>query len=355
MPKGKDTLFVDDVSLRLQEEYSIVGFYQTGTKDTAMLVCDSLAQNPNISADSRRLAGDNLSYYLQPLEADCPSFMAKQIPSLIPGQFAMNPSVVRHVGCTIMNVRHVNYVIEGNGGYLTMDDDGVIRTRNVLVAVDDDLNVKEIGEIETPSGWPAKPLYDKVIGLEDLRLSSHDDKLFGSATVRELNPAGVCQQVEIILQGTKATSWRPMSDGTRDEKNWMPCPEGYVYRCGTVVESDGSIVTQNPEPTVADLRGGTQLVKTDSGYLAIVHEARNDGGKRVYRHRFVLFDSRYRVIKVSRPFVFSEKQIEFAAGMCWHANGVDLLISYGIRDRQAWIAKVAAEQVIDFLFKEPKL
>jgi FkbM family methyltransferase len=52
---------------------------------------------------------------------------------------------------------------------------------------------------------------------------------------------------------------------------------------------------------------------------------------------------------VSRPFVFHRKGIEFAAGLAWHPDGKRLLISYGIADREAWVATVDAVDVRNVL------
>jgi sugar lactone lactonase YvrE len=40
---------------------------------------------------------------------------------------------------------------------------------------------------------------------------------------------------------------------------------------------------------------------------------------------------------LSLPFVFHDKQIEFAAGLAWHPDGKRLLVSYGVKDQEAWV------------------
>jgi len=46
--------------------------------------------------------------------------------------------------------------------------------------------------------------------------------------------------------------------------------------------------------------------------------------------------------RLSRPFFFDTKGVEFAAGLAWHPDGERLLISYGVNDTEAWIASVSA-------------
>jgi SAM-dependent methyltransferase len=79
-----------------------------------------------------------------------------------------------------------------------------------------------------------------------------------------------------------------------------------------------------------------------------VHEAVNfpDGG-RVYTHRWVWFDSVWRLAKLSAPFFLQERGIEFAGGLA--QRGDDLVISYGLWDREAWLATVPVAEVLPLL------
>jgi hypothetical protein len=44
--------------------------------------------------------------------------------------------------------------------------------------------------------------------------------------------------------------------------------------------------------------------------------------------------------QISPAFLFHDRQIEFAAGLAWHSNHKRLVISYGIRDCEAWLATI---------------
>jgi hypothetical protein len=59
----------------------------------------------------------------------------------------------------------------------------------------------------------------------------------------------------------------------------------------------------------------------------------------------MLFDSAGIVKQVSLPFVFHEKQFEFAAGLTPHPDGKRLVISYGVRDCEAWLGTIDIEDV----------
>jgi len=47
--------------------------------------------------------------------------------------------------------------------------------------------------------------------------------------------------------------------------------------------------------------------------------------------------------------VFHDRQIEFAAGMAYFSVTRRLMISYGVRDCEAWLAEMDAFRVLDFI------
>jgi hypothetical protein len=75
------------------------------------------------------------------------------------------------------------------------------------------------------------------------------------------------------------------------------------------------------------------------------HEISLRDNQRYYQHRFVWFDHNACLGGMSRPFFFNHKGIEFAAGLARHPDGKRLLVSYGVADREAWVATVDAGEV----------
>jgi hypothetical protein len=53
--------------------------------------------------------------------------------------------------------------------------------------------------------------------------------------------------------------------------------------------------------------------------------------------------------QISKAFVLHDRQIEFAAGLAWHPDGKRLVISYGIRDCEAWLATVSKLDIMEML------
>ena len=58
---------------------------------------------------------------------------------------------------------------------------------------------------------------------------------------------------------------------------------------------------------------------------------------------------------MSRHFFFRAKGVEFAAGLAWRPDEQQLLISFGVRDAESWIASVSADEVLRSLEDVEKL
>ena len=75
------------------------------------------------------------------------------------------------------------------------------------------------------------------------------------------------------------------------------------------------IADATPSTAAEQCRGGTQAIVFHGGWLALIHEVSEREKRRYYQHRFVWFDSSSRLRRVSRPFFFIRKGVEFAAGL----------------------------------------
>jgi hypothetical protein len=135
-------------------------------------------------------------------------------------------------------------------------------------------------------------------------------------------------------------------------------PIRFLYRPGHVVDSAGQDVgeIQIPKLRSDSFSGSSQLVQFRGGWLGIIHEAHvyiDRPWKRYYSHRFVWYEETdgggFRLSRVSRPFFFKDKVIEFVAGLAWHPDEKDLIISFGFRDCEAWLARVSAAEVWSFV------
>lgn len=367
LPMPTDMLFVNEFVHKtgLREEFSICAFYDPPQRALGFKVANSIALDPEAPQGSRDLAKHNLYFYLEPLLKFAPSFKAHRIDyKPRDGYIAMNPSIVNHNDRLLVLVRTVNYTITEDGRYEIRAGDGSITndnpidTENWICGLANDLNVMSAFSVT----WNRpEAAFKPVIGLEDMRLISNG-RLHFSACVREQNVEGWCEQWTGQLRGSAGADvgWfvdneRAMLPKTRqNEKNWMPFVRdqdiNFVYRLGTVVDEQGCVVDHRPPTDAVDtISGSSQVIPFAGAFLAVVHESRFLPGtcKRYYQHRFALMDANGALHKLSLPFVFHDKQIEFCAGLCWHPDHQRLLISYGVRDEEAWIAEVDWQEIME--------
>jgi glycosyltransferase involved in cell wall biosynthesis len=362
LSQPNDSLFVNKQAAQgLKEEFAICAYYDVRKRSRGAKECDKLALTGSGQARS------NQFWYLEPLAAAVPSFKSERVKFIPPdGYVACNPSVTSHGGQPLILVRTVNYTITPEGQYRILASDGAsvsdhpIRTRNFLGS-----GISDWREINLPENFP-EPKFQLVRGFEDSRLFRRGKEFWTLSTVRELTHEGWCEQVLAPLSlGQQhlhyGDNWQQILPPHRvHEKNWMPWVNGdelrFVYRLGTLVNSKGDVIFQSdPGFDVSHISGGSQVVKVDDRtdcWLALVHEAGTIPGRpnRYYQHRFVIFHADGRVDRISLPFFFHDRQIEFAAGMAYFIEDDEIVISYGVRDCEAWLATMQLDEVLSFVY-----
>ncbi len=341
-----------------------VDAYYAGDLAAGLDACERLLSidglPPHIDLQTRR----NLVFYAPKLDAVAPSTQAWPIEIAVPeGWSRFNPSVASGPEGLRMIVRSSNYTMTRQLRYAINDADGVIRTTNYLLDLSPDLAVRSVEPIDDGDLCPEPPPFP-VLGFEDCRLFHYCGSWWVSATVRDRNPHGICQIALFRLEATRPVGLHLLSDeaNRRHEKNWMPAPGvdddalRFIYSCHPTVvlrynDTAGTVSQEviQPGPLIARrFSGGTHVIDVNGGHLCLVHEAVNfDDGGRVYTHRWVWFDPDWTLARLSPPFLLKERGVEFAAGLANH--GDDLVISYGIWDREAWLATVPLAEVLTLL------
>jgi hypothetical protein len=278
-----------------------------------------------------------------------------------------------------VNLRHVNYTFYhseaklfqhqwGPLTYIHPENDMHLRTWNWYCELDNDLNIARFTKVDTSTFDTYEPLWD-FVGLEDARIFRWDKKLYLSGVRRDTTKIGQgrMELSEIIVdkdtvKEISRVRIQPPVD-SYCEKNWMPImdiPFHYVKWSNPteVVKVDpttGVAITAfltERIPLNGDFRGGSQLVKFRGYYLAVVHEVnlfksevgRKDG---VYRHRFLMWDDKFNLVKYSRDFAFMDAHVEFAVGMV--EQGSDMLISFGFQDNAAYILRMDLDVLEKFI------
>jgi len=271
-----------------------------------------------------------------------------------------NPSIYKTKSGYKLNCRTVNYH-QKYPNWLIFSDDGCIRTKNIVIDYDNNLNkIKESQVIDHPNliKYPGK-----TEGIEDIRLFSLHDELYFTATTAQMHPRGLPQicmgKFHNFENGFMLVDNVTLLKGPnpeRCEKNWLPLvidEELYViymydpYLVYKVNMSTGDcelVLQKDYNLDFSKFRGSAAPISFDNGYLLSVHEVIwLDRG--YYVHRFMYLDKNLEIKKLSRPFTFKHKGVEFCAGVVFDDAKNKLVLSVGIEDREACLCSVDADQV----------
>lgn len=273
-----------------------------------------------------------------------------------PGWNVSNPSIYRYDDRIRCVVRTVNYKVV-NGAYVTppadiVHDEGpwkgwqVIRTRNFLLDLNYDLTTKRSVEMVDVTNTP-RTTYP-VHGFEDARIFAWKGKWWATTTVCDFTENGAREiallQIEEDGSVVRAEPLRgPWSD--RVQKNWMPFVDGdiarFVYATSPteifeLIDRGDSRTILRPENGALGhgrLRGGSQGVRVDGGWIFVVHDVAFPDSGRIYLHRFVMLDEKLRLTSMTDPFYFEQRGIEFCAGLAKIDD--KLIVSYAVNDGSA--------------------
>jgi hypothetical protein len=302
--------------------------------------------------------------------------------SYLQGPALTNPSIYNDNGKILVNLRNINYTLYhsekkkfehawGPLVYIHPENDMHLRTNNIMCEMDNDMKIKWHYRVDTSAFDTYKPMWE-FVGLEDARIVRWDEKLYICGVRRDLDTIGTgrmeLSEIEIFENGVKEISrYRipcPGDDKEYCNKNWMPIldmPYHFVkWTNGTEIVKY-SIETGVCETVVnkdwkdlgcIDLRGGSQVISLGDYRFCLCHETflyqslagRKDGD---YKHRFIVWDKDWNIVKVSRRFSFLNAEIEFAVGMCEYQD--DYLITFGFQDNAAYLIRTSQKFVKDFI------
>ena len=311
-------------------------------------------------------------------------------PLIIPVEYnkglgLMNPSIFLRDGKKMVILRAVNYTFYhsekklfqhpyGPLTYLHPENDIHLRTWNYYLELNDNLEITRINKIDT-SKFPEKELWE-FVGLEDARLFEWEGKLYTSGVRRDLDKVGtgrmeLCQieiNDETVVEKTRFRIPPPKNKDSYCEKNWMPIldrPYHYVKWSNPtevvkVNEQDGSSETVflgDHHDIGRDIRGGSQLVPWKDYYIAVTHEVdlfKSETNRKdaVYKHRILLWDKNFNLIKWSDDFSIMGAQVEFCVGLA--KEGSNFLMTFGYQDNAAYVMKFPEKVFVDILGLDDK-
>jgi hypothetical protein len=333
--------------------------FRAGMFGRGAQAAEALRSRSGVSPAIRDAAHASSQLYARPLGALVP---ATEIVPLTfdvdPDRTLFNPTIARDGDAYRALVRSSNYTLS-NGVY-DLHGASHIANANYLVELGPRLDVRSATLIADVTSAPERvPSF--WLGWEDCRLFTHEDQWWASATTREHDSRNLCRIALLRLDGASFTQVKLLDDPDpgRHAKNWMPfVADGdlfFVYSCSPTVvlrcdSQTGRLeeAARSPGPgTAHGLKGGSQGVEVDGGRLFVVHESLDGRLGRVYTHRFVLLDDGLRLTRVSPPFFFLHRGVEFCAGLAVRDGAAT--VSFGFQDGEAYLATAPLAAVLDLL------
>ena len=295
----------------------------------------------------------------------------------------MNPSIYQDGTELLVNIRHVNYTLYhsenkkfqhryGPLQYLHPENDRHLRTWNYVARLNPDLTIRTVHQVDTAQ-LDVTPIWE-FVGLEDARLFRWNDRLYLSGVRRDTTTNGQgrmeLSEIELASDQVKEISRvripAPAPDTSYCEKNWMPIldqPLHYVKWSNPteVVRYDPETGTTHTVhldatqfiPNLPDFRGSSHVIPYGTNhYLALIHEVdlfKSEAGEKdaVYRHRFVVWNRDWQIVRYTDSFSFMNADIEFCCGAAFVGN--DLLLSFGYQDNCAFILRMPRTMLDEFL------
>jgi hypothetical protein len=271
-------------------------------------------------------------------------------------------AIIQHHNGYLMNIRIVNYFLNGIGKSTYQKGDTTI-TYNKIVFLDNQMNITNSKNMIT------KITNNPYLGIEDIRLFFFRNDIYyiGSS----FNPfTEKIQIVSSILDFTKDAfdiNYITPSFKTSNkwEKNWVFFNNGGelniiyqwfpVYICKIDYKTK-QLHLLNKKSNVPSffgkLRGSTNGVEYDNKIWFITHfqhlqnpMKKTRATKPQYLHCFVVFDKNMDVVGYSAPFNFENYLVEYCIGMTVNSDNNDFIISYSTLDCTTKVIKFSSEYV----------
>ena len=280
----------------------------------------------------------------------------------------MNPSIIQTKQGYLVNIRCVSYR-QKSGVYEYPDGTNQIRTKNILLRLDKTLKVQEQFDLIDPN---AKDCSTTVFGLEDLRLFELKGNICFTCSTHltcDIAQMTMCTMSNFPVDGKYQVVSKKLLIGPKGEqsceKNWMPLIQNnhlyLIYSHDPLIKlhynensSKGVDISDAVEmPCHLDfLRGSGILLPFEDGFISAVHEVTfND--KRIYLHRFITYDKKLVPKKLSLPFYFFDKDVEYVCSLCYEHGKKNLILGLGVGDSDAYLVRVSIDYVKSMLMDLP--
>jgi len=273
----------------------------------------------NNNSDSQDFVFDNMVHYMGRMIDDASYFPLDIIYS--ESEFKSSSISLLELDNKILaNIRFVNYKIEPNGSYTYKDK---VKTKNAFMFLNYDL--QPISNVEFMNDklddLTCKDVH--VMGLEDIRLYSDNNKIYYSAVTMEYSYNDKIR----IINGEYNYDKKEFNNNicmippteTDCEKNWLRIDNKFIYKwhplqIGTLINNKLEIIYTHDTPKFFNkYRGSTNAYEYKNQFWFTTHGIMNCNPRK-YFHQIVILDKFYNIIKYTVPFYFNKLAIEYCLG-----------------------------------------
>lgn len=370
----------------IDQDLSISSYF-TPFKEEGYAASNRLLLNKHVPTSMKDRAFKNLLFYLPnlpnmqfyPIQVD-PPLINKDLSTRYQ---PLNPSISKTAEGYDVICRTVNYKQIGAQHFKSLDwsdETNLIKTKNLFVKYDRQFN--KLSQSEIVEELPRRKFSHFIQGLEDCRMVNFNDEVWFTCTTLDTNPRNLPQislcklgKKDALKEGKKVHQVEklfplPGPDPSRCEKNWLPFAMGQhlhfiysydpliIYRADLTPET--SAISQleishfiEQEYDFTGFSGSAAPIPFDEGYLLLVHQTIFEN-QRIYTHRFVYVDEDFRILRLSKPFTFLHKGVEYCCGMATDHSNDHLVMAIGIEDCEAYLGVINLETVRSLLEPLPQ-
>ncbi len=265
-----------------------------------------------------------------------------------------SPCIIPYGEGYMMNIRYVNYTINGGGGYDFKHEDGKITTLNKTVWLNRDLTVLKESWFDAVHNESLR-----YQGVEDVKIFAHNDSVLFLGTCQHPDTGAITMGLgNYAFEMNKLIPDIKSSPSGRDcEKNWCYFQTGaselrilYEWSPLTILNTDLSVAKRSGSVPAffRDLRGSSNGCAFGDELWFLCHMVQYSTPRHYYHILVILDATTLEYKRHSILFKFHDDCIEYALGLVVEAERI--LISYSRMDRTSAVLALPHTVVDSELF-----
>ena len=343
-----------------------ISLYYIDKKQLGSQLTDLIKLSKQIKARTKTSTHLNSIYYINIIPYL--SYYAIDLKLSESNVYPLNPSLLflANKNSYLVNCRSVNYLLTESGSRI-FHPNNITITRNFLLLMNKDFTIINNQEIIDKE---SRVFFEKHCqGYEDIRLfewsvNGFNGSFWFTATTWDTHLENIAKITLCHLNENKIDYIKVLNgpDSKKHEKNWLPLVINQqlhiIYSFSPLIilkvnhktGETTKIFEKEFDKDYSYFRGGTTAIKMKlekDGYFCFIHEV-VDLSHRYYLTRGVWLSSDFTDIKITLPFYFIERGIEFASGLA-QTNNDELVVGVGVNDRKAFLFRIAVKTIKEML------